>query len=154
MILTLLLQKGLLGQKSLLRCHQHGRDAYVLLASYAFSIRNLADCCVPTCDVTGIDFLAVVNQHEYGGAPQGTVPLISPVQHVYPCSETRHCKHRHHRAWRCGTRSQVYQHAFLSSSSPLRKVDAAHSKCWTSAQEHYNTTGVKAGLQVQGLPER
>ena len=23
-----------------------------------------------------------------------TVGLISPVQHVYPCSETRHCKHR------------------------------------------------------------
>ena len=83
-----------------------------------------------------------------------TVPLVSPVQHVYPCSEMRHCKHRHHRAWRCGTRQQVYQHTFLSSSSPPRKVDAAHRKCWTSAQELYNTTGVKAGLQVQGLPER
>ena len=83
-----------------------------------------------------------------------TVPLVSSVQHVYPCSETRHCKHRHHRAWRCGTRQQVYQHTFLRSSSPPRKVDAAHRKCWTSAQELYNTTGVKAGLQVQGLPER
>ena len=25
---------------------------------------------------------------------QHTVGLISPVQHVYPCSETHHCKHR------------------------------------------------------------
>ena len=53
-----------------------------------------------------------------------------------------------------GGAAQVNQHIFLSSSSPPPKVDAAHRKCWTSAQKFYNTTGVKAGLQVQGLSER
>ena len=40
-----------------------------------------------------------------------TVPLISPVQHVYLCSETRHCKHRDQCARRCGTAQQVEQSA-------------------------------------------
>ena len=58
-----------------------------------------------------------------------TVGLISPVQHVYPCSEARHCQHRSCGAWRCGTLQQVYQHIFLWQNLPPRKVDAAHRKC-------------------------
>ena len=80
--------------------------------------------------------------------------LRSTVGLVYPCSETRQCKHRHQRAWRCGTTQQVEQHTFLCSSLPPKKVNAAHRKGRTSAQVFYSMTGVKAGVQVQGMPER
>ena len=79
------------------------------------------------------------------------IGLISPVQHVYPCSETQH---RHQRAWRCGTTQQVEQHTFLCSSLPPKKVNVAHRKGRTSAQVFYSMTGVKAGVQVQGMPVR
>ena len=83
-----------------------------------------------------------------------TVGLISPVQDVYFCSETRQCKRWHQRAWRCGITQQVEQHTFLCSDLPPKKVNVAHRKRWTSADLFYSMTGVKAGVQVQGMPVR
>ena len=57
-------------------------------------------------------------------------------------------------AVRCVTLQQVYQHTFLWPRSPPRKVDAAHRNCWTITQLFFSTTGVEAGLQVQGIPVR
>ena len=55
-----------------------------------------------------------------------TVPLISPVQHVYPCSETRHCKHRHHRAGR---------HKATSLPAHLSEFDFTAAKSGRSARQ-------------------
>ena len=66
------------------------------------------------------------------------VGLKSPVQHLYPCSETRQCKHRHQRAWRCGTRQQVEQHTSVfefTAEESERSAPQGSDKC-TGVLQH------------------